>query len=69
MDFAALYPGYFALPDEVHHRAERLAQLIGRDVADILAGTKVSRDTDAVASRQARVRKPTDKGESFCSSE
>jgi hypothetical protein len=42
MDFAALYPGYFALPDEVHHRAERLAQLIGRDMADILAGTKCS---------------------------
>lgn len=27
------------LPDEIYHRAERLAQLIHRDVADILADT------------------------------
>ena len=28
-----------SLPDEVYHRAERLAQLISRDVADVLADT------------------------------
>src|SRR2546426_8457335 len=28
-----------SLPDEVYHRAERLAQLISRDVADLLADT------------------------------
>jgi hypothetical protein len=27
------------LPDEVYHRAERLAQLISRDVANVLADT------------------------------